>query len=62
LTREYRVTRDEVHDGQMQIDAQLVSINGKHYLARFTLVEIAGRWWIDDLHWRAETYERMEHT
>jgi hypothetical protein len=62
LTREYRVTRHEVHDGQMQIDAQLVSVNGKHYLARFTLVEIAGRWWIDDLHWREETYARTEHT
>jgi hypothetical protein len=62
LTREYRVTRHEVHDGQMQIDAQLVSVNGKHYLARFTLVEIAGRWWIDDLHWREESYAHMEHT
>jgi hypothetical protein len=62
LTREYRVTRHEVHDGQMQIDAQLVSVNGKHYLARFTLVEIAGRWWIDDLHWREESYARTEHT
>ncbi len=62
LTREYRVTRREVHNGQMQIDAQLVSVNGKHYLARFTLVELAGRWWIDDLHWREEAFERMEHT
>jgi hypothetical protein len=62
LTREYRVTRHEVHNGQMQIDAQLVSVNGKHYLARFTLVEVAGRWWIDDLHWREEAYQRMEHT
>jgi hypothetical protein len=62
LTREYRVTRHEVHGGQMQIDAQLVSVNGKHYLARFTLVEIAGRWWIDDLHWQEESYARTEHT
>jgi len=62
LTREYRVTRHEVHGGQIQIDAQLVSVNGKHYLARFTLVELAGRWWIDDLHWREEAYERVEHT
>jgi hypothetical protein len=62
LTREYRVTRHEVRDGQMQIDAQLVSVNGKHYLARFILVELAGRWWIDDLHWREEDFQRMEHT
>jgi|ERR1017187_1183932 hypothetical protein len=62
LTREYRVTRHELHDGQMQIDAQLVSVNGKHYLARFTLVELGGRWWIDDLHWHEEAYERVEHT
>lgn len=62
LTREYRVTRHEVHGGQMQIDAQLVSVNGKHYLARFILVELAGRWWIDDLHWREEADQRTEHT
>jgi hypothetical protein len=62
LTREYRVTRHEVRDGQMRIDAQLVSVNGKHYLARFILVELAGRWWIDDLHWREEADQRMEHT
>lgn len=62
LTREYRVTRREIRNGQMQIDAQLVSMTGKHYLARFTLVELAGRWWIDDLHWREEAFERMEHS
>jgi len=62
LTREYRVTRHEVRNGQMQIDAQLVSVNGKHYLARFILVELAGRWWIDDLHWHEENFQRMEHT
>lgn len=62
LTREYRVTRHEVRNGQMQIDAQLVSVNGKHYLARFILVELAGRWWIDDLHWREVPYERVEQT
>jgi len=62
LTREYRVTRHEVHNGQMQIDAQLVSVNGKHYRARFILVQISGRWWIDDLHWREEAFERMERT
>jgi hypothetical protein len=62
LTREYRVTRHEVHNGQMQIEAQLVSVNGTHYLARFTLVELAGRWWIDDLHWHEVAFERMEHS
>jgi len=62
LTREYRVTRDEVRDGQTHIDAQLVSVNGKHYLARFILVELGGRWWIDDLHWHEVPYERVEHS
>ena len=62
LTREYRVTRHEVRNGQMQIDAQLVSVNGKHYLARFILVEFAGRWWIDDLHWHEVPFERVEQT
>ena len=62
LTKEYRVTRDEFRDGQTHIDAQLVSVNGKHYLARFTLVAVGGRWWIDDLHWHEVPYERVEHS
>jgi hypothetical protein len=61
LTKQYRVTRHEVHNGQLQIEAQLVTATGQHYLARFALVEVAGRWWIDDLHWREESNQQIEH-
>lgn len=54
LTRQYRVTRLEEHADKTFLEAQLTSTNGLHYLARFTLVNAAGRWWIDDLHWTAQ--------
>jgi hypothetical protein len=53
LTREYRVTRRDETRGQIVIQAQLVTVSGQHYLARFTLVQTAGKWWIDDLQWAA---------
>ena len=55
LTRQYRVTKRDELSGRTVIEAQLVTVNGQHYLAKFTLVQTAGRWWIDDLHWAAET-------
>ena len=55
LTRQYRVTRRDEQSGRTVIEAQLVTVNGRHYLAKFTLVQSAGRWWIDDLQWVVET-------
>lgn len=57
LTREYRVTRRDETRGQIVIQAQLVTASGQHYLAKFTLVQTAGRWWIDDLQWAAITVQ-----
>ena len=59
LTRQYRVTRLEEKGGKTLLEAQLTSTNGQHYLARFTLVNTAGRWWIDDLHWTAQGGRNM---
>lgn len=59
LTKQYRVTRMEEHNGRTFLEAQLTSLNGQHFLARFTLVNTAGRWWIDDLHWSAQGGENM---
>lgn len=53
LTRQYRVTRRDKYKGQIFIDAQLTSSTGQHFTARFTLIQVNGRWWIDDLHWDA---------
>jgi hypothetical protein len=55
LTRAYRVTRRDEIRGRTVIEAQLVTVNGQHYLAKFTLVQTAGKWWIDDLHWAAQS-------
>ena len=30
---------------------QMVSADGEHYVAQFTMVRWEGRWWIDDLRW-----------
>ena len=35
------------------LEARLLSAEGEHYRARFTLVHTDGRWWIDDLRWAA---------
>jgi len=35
------------------IETRLLAADGKRYVARFTLVENSGRWWIDDLRWSA---------
>jgi hypothetical protein len=60
LTRQYRVTRRDEYNGQTFIDAQLTSSTGQHFVARFTLIEAAGRWWIDDLHWEAEAGRELK--
>jgi hypothetical protein len=57
LTREYRVTRRDETRGQIVIQAQLVTVSGQHYLAKFTLVQTAGKWWIDDLKWAAQSIQ-----
>jgi hypothetical protein len=34
----------------------------KRYRARFTLIQLQGRWWVDDLHWSREEDERNLRT
>jgi hypothetical protein len=36
------------------LDTHITASDGGHYLARYTLVEIEGQWWIDDLRWGIE--------
>jgi hypothetical protein len=33
------------------LDSSITTSEGEHYRARFTMVRIDGRWWIDDLRW-----------
>jgi hypothetical protein len=62
LTREYRVTRRDTFNGRTFIDAQMTSSDGHRFLARFTLIQEAGRWWIDDLHWGADSDKDSRRT
>jgi hypothetical protein len=54
LTREVQVRDSEVSTGRTVLVTRLVTTDGERYLARFTLVRLGGRWWIDDLRWAAE--------
>jgi hypothetical protein len=62
LTKRYRVTRLEEHGDKSVLEAELTSSTGQHYLARFTLVNAAGRWWIDDLHWNLQGGDNLTET
>jgi hypothetical protein len=53
LTRDYSVRTEEQRGGKTYIVADLQAENGLRYTAVFWLVRDGGRWWIDDLHWRA---------
>jgi hypothetical protein len=33
------------------LESSITASDGEHYRARFTMVRIDGRWWIDDLRW-----------
>jgi hypothetical protein len=53
-TRELRVSRDEESGERAVLETRMLAEGGEHYVARFALVRLEGRWWIDDLHWRGE--------
>ncbi len=53
-TQELRFSRDEEQGERALVEARLLAQDGAHYVARFTLVRADGRWWIDDLRWRAD--------
>jgi Domain of unknown function (DUF4864) len=43
---------------EVTVEIHLRGINDREYLARFTLTEQDGRWWVDDLHWDEMPDER----
>jgi len=53
FARSYRVTENTKRGSQTFVVAQIEAAGGAHYTAQFTLVQLSGRWWIDDLHWNA---------
>ena len=40
------------------LEIHLRGSDEKEYRARFTLIRLAGRWWIDDVHWAEEADEQ----
>jgi hypothetical protein len=40
------------------LDMHLRGADDKEYRARFTLIRLQGRWWIDDVHWAEESNGR----
>ena len=49
-------TREDSGDRAV-LESRITTADGVHYRARFTMVRIEGRWWIDDLRWAAEPDE-----
>jgi hypothetical protein len=43
---------------RVTIEMHLRGADDEQYRARFTLIRLAGRWWIDDVHWAEEGRER----
>ena len=44
------------------LDTHITTADGAHFVARYTLVEIEGQWWIDDVHWNREEEPRNRTT
>jgi hypothetical protein len=50
-----QVERREETRVRAVLDTHILAADGERYLARYTLIETEGRWWIDDLHWGYES-------
>jgi hypothetical protein len=50
-TRLLAVKTPSQGEGFAVLDTRLASASGAQYIARFTLVRIEGRWWIDQIRW-----------
>jgi hypothetical protein len=50
-TREITFQDRERWSDRAVLDTRVLSLDGEQYRARFTLVRLDGRWWIDDLRW-----------
>jgi len=46
-------SREESH-ARAVLDTHILSANGEHYFARYTVIRIEGHWWIDDVRWGLE--------
>ena len=52
-TREVAFAPREQSPERAVIETRMVAADGERYVARFTLVQVDGRWWIEDVRWGA---------
>jgi len=57
-TRIVSVRHQESAGNRIVLDTRLLAADGERYVARFTLVQVENRWWIDDLRWGTDTDRR----
>jgi len=57
-TRIVSVSNPESSADRVVLHARILASDGERYVARFTLVRSADRWWIDDLRWSADSERR----
>ena len=50
-TEEEEMSSVTVAPDRVRVDLHVQSDNDEHYIARYTLARIDGRWWVDDLRW-----------
>jgi uncharacterized protein DUF4864 len=60
--REIKVESREASRVRAVFDTHILSSDGERYLARYTVVEVEGRWWIDDVRWGLEPESRHRLT
>jgi hypothetical protein len=58
-TRIVSVRHQESSGNRIVLDTRLLASDGERYVARFTLVQVGNRWWIDDLRWGTDTDRRI---
>lgn len=52
-TRKASLREMSENGGRAMLEAEMLGSDGRRYVARFTLVRAAKRWWIDDVRWGA---------
>lgn len=57
-TRIVSVRQQETSGNRIVLETRVLASDGERYVARFTLVRVENRWWIDDLRWGADTDRR----
>lgn len=61
-TRVVSLSHQEISGNRIVLDTRVLASDGEHYVARFTLVLVGNRWWIDDLRWSADSNRRNVFT